>query len=237
MNKYIQKITVLSFIAIAVLGLTACQKSNQNDLQDAQQCLNTVANSEAMNCVAKISSDTSENAYKLRCAAVFISQGFNTPSSFASALDQIKNNNNSSCTGGCSGSLAAMSTLNFGTTADDQAAANQAFSECSKSGVKSYSMLASLFKLGTDLAKLAGNTNPDSLKNQITNLPPADVGQLVITTYQTACSDVVNASDSVKKYCAELQTSLNAGSDATAIGTCLKNKLADPNYNIGNCKP
>ncbi len=224
-----KKTTILSVIAVSVLALTACQKSNQNDLQDAQQCLNTAPNSEAMNCVSKISSDTSENAYKLRCAAVFISQGFNTPASFASALDQIKNDTSGSCTTGCSGSLVAMSTFNFGGTADDQAAANQAFSECTKSGVKSYSMLASLFKLGTDTVKGAsGSTNPDAMKTAMLALPSAEVGQIVITTYQTACSDVTNASDAVKKYCGELQTAVNSGSDATAIGACLKKKLGNP---------
>jgi len=220
-----KKTIALSVVALATLTFTACQKSNQNDLQDAQQCLNTAPNSEAMNCVSKISSDTSENAYKLRCAAVFISQGFNTPSSFASALDQIKNNGDSS---NGSGSLQAMSTLNFGPTADDQTAANSAFSECSKSGVKSYSMLASLFKLGTDLAKLAGNTDPNNMKSQLNNLTSSEVGQIVVTTYQTACSDMANGSDSVKKYCGELQTAMNSGSDAATIGACLKKKLDNP---------
>ena len=209
--------------------LVACQKSNQNDLQDAQLCLNKASSSEAMNCVSKLDSDYSENAYKLRCSAVFLSQGFGI-SKFSTAIDQIKNGNNgSSCTSACSNSVVAMTTLNFGATQAAVDMATRAFSECSRSGVKTYSMLSSIVKLGTDLNKLAGGSiDPNALQSRIASLDDTTVGQIVNTTLQTACANSQNAPESTQKYCSEMEAAKAAGATDEAIGACLKKKMANP---------
>jgi hypothetical protein len=226
--------TKLIFSVLFISTIYSCQKSDTNDLQDAQLCLNTAAAGEAMDCVSKISSNTSENAYKLRCSAVFIANNFGAPTSFISAMDQIKNGgNNAGCTGTCSGSLAAMSTLNFGTTSNSTAAANLAFSECSASGVGIYSQISSIFKIGTLLSTTAGSTDIGNLETAAAALTGASaqvVGEVVQVTYAASCSDTTNASDSTKQYCAELSAAISGGATAQAIGECLLKKMSDPAY-------
>ncbi len=222
--------------AILFLFLTSafvsCTKSDTNDLQDAQLCLNTAPASEAMNCVSKISSNTTENAYKLRCSAVFIANGFGSPSSFITALDQIKNgSNNAGCTGSCSGSLAAMSSLNFGTTQSDLDEATLAFNECKNSGVGIYSQISSIFKIGTLLAKTAGSVDVGNLETAAAALTGASaevVGEVVQATYASACADPTNASESTQQYCSELSTAISGGATSQSIGECLLGKMADP---------
>ncbi len=225
MNQ-ITKAILFLFLTSAVVS---CTKSDTNDLQDAQLCLNTAPASEAMNCVSKISGNTTENAYKLRCSAVFIANGFGTPSSFIDALDQINNGGNSSY----SGSLSAMSTLNFGTSQSDLDEATLAFNECTSSGVGIYSQISSIFKIGTLLAKTAGSIDINNLESAAASLAGADaavVGEVVQTTYSTACADTENASDSTKQYCAELSTALSGGATSQEIGECLLGKMADPGF-------
>lgn len=229
---------------IPLLLLMSCQKSDINDLQEAQLCLDQSPPSNAKNCVAKIASDTSENGYKLKCAAVFISEGFNTPASFTSALDQIKSPTNShGCTGDCSSSLAVMNSFRFSSGDNTQASnrqknnatADEAFSYCTSSGVKIYSQISSLFKLGTMLAMvtpavIAGGTpTVAQLQAAVASMTPADVGAVVTTTYQTSCLNLSSsASDSTKQYCTELGTAINSSADTTAIGNCLMARLANP---------
>ena len=219
--------TKIIFAALLTLTIFSCQKSETNDLQDAQLCLNTAAAADAQNCVSKIASNTSENAYKLRCSAVFISKGFGSPTSFISAMDQIKNGG----TTDQSGTMAAMATLNFGL---DTAAANSAFSECSNSGVGIYAQISSVFKIGTLFSALLPPATPGSpltpaqLEGVIAGVSDADVGNVIISTYGTSCGDTTNASDSTKQYCTELAAAIAAGSSPAVIGASFKNKLANP---------
>ena len=232
-----KKITTQLFIGLmSAAFLNSCTPNQEaNDLQEAQLCLNKAGQTEAMNCVSKISSNTSENAYKLRCAAIFISKGFGTPASFATAIDQMNGStSNGSCTGGtCSGSLVAMSTLNFGT---DTSAAAQAVSECTQSGVSIYAQISSIFKLGTDLVSLAGGaTSVAAIEGQIGNLSSAQVGQLVETVYTTGCASI-KADDPNQKYCTEISNAMGSGNyTTTQIGDCLKAKLDNPNYSGPLC--
>jgi hypothetical protein len=231
-DKYFEvnmkKTTQILSAAVLSFTLFSCQKSNNNDLQDAQLCLNKAAASEAQNCVAKIVSDTSENAYKLRCAAVFISKSFGSPTSFVSALDQIKNGGNAAgCSGGvCSGTLAAMSTLNFGT---DAASADQALSNCTNSGVGIYAQISSIFKIGTLLVITAGGaTSTTSLETALATADPAAIGAVVQATYASSCQNTSSASQSTQQYCTELAGAIASGSTPTAIGQCLINRLNNP---------
>jgi hypothetical protein len=229
-----QEITKIVLATLFIFSISSCQKSDVNDLQQAQLCLNTATAAEASNCVTAIASNTTENAYKLRCSAVFISKGFGAPTSFISALDQIKNGGNAAgCTGTCSGSLAAMSTLNFGIDGSAMTAANLAFSECSSSGVGIYTQISSLFKIGTLLTTTAGSIdigNIETAAAALTGSSAEVVGQVAQVTYSSTCLDTTNASESTKQYCAELSAAINGGATATAIGECLLKKMSDPAY-------
>lgn len=232
--------------ALSALLFTSCQQRSQlNDLQDAQDCLNTAPASQALSCVSKLSSDNSDRANALKCASYFISEGFSSPSSFIDALNSL--NNSSGCGGGCSSTVTAMTSFNFtaaGVSTPTQTqtnvdAANSAFSVCSQSGVKIYTQISSLFKIGTLTAKLAYDANGSAtpteqqIKDQITNVDSATLGDIVSTTYNSTCQDTTNASDSTKQYCSQLQSALSSYTTSTQIGNCLKFKLT--NGAAGSC--
>lgn len=227
------------FLLVSSVFLFSCAKSEKNDLKEAQLCLNSSGPTEALACVDKIASNGSAQAYKLRCAAIFISEGFNTPASFIDALDKI-NNPNGSCTGGCSSTVGAISALSFAKSSSDKVrsedSVNQAFTNCSLAETPIYLQISSLFKIGTLAANIAyiasGATAPteDQIKTALASLPPAEMGQLVVATYSASCQDLEKASDSTKKYCAELNVAVTAGGTETDIGNCLIGKLANPNF-------
>ena len=233
----------VSFLLLTA-ALVSCAKSEKNDLKEAQLCLNSAEGANALACMDKIASNNSAQAYKLRCAAVFISEGFNSPASFIDALDKI-NNPSGSCTGGCSSTVGAISALSFVKSSTDkvrsEASVDLAFSYCSLADTPIYMQISSLFKIGTLAANIAyiasGGTTPteDQIKTAISTLPSAEMGQLVVSTYTASCQDLEKASDSTKKYCAELGVAVTAGGTEAQIGDCLKNKLANPSYTCPQC--
>lgn len=228
--------------ALTFMTFQSCQKSDTNALQEAQYCLNKASSGQARGCVAGIASNTSAYSKSLKCAAIFISEGFGSASSLATALDTI--NTPGTCPGGCSSTVNAMATFNFksaGVTLPAERAANNvtaadAFSECSGSGVKSYVTISSLFKIGTMTSMIAYGLNgpgaaptPAQLEIAIAAMDDATVGSLVITTSAAVCADTTNASDATKTYCAELAVALASPTGTPAsIGACMKAKLANP---------
>ena len=98
-------------ISLLITAFFSCQKSATENLKDAQLCLNSSAPAEARGCLSKIEADTSALANKLRCSAIFISEGFNTPASFISALDKL--NAPGTCGAGCSSTVNAVTALSF----------------------------------------------------------------------------------------------------------------------------
>ena len=233
---------LLASVSLASLLFFSCQQSSKEDLKEAQLCLNSAAPSDARACLSKISSDTSAAAYKLRCSAVFISEGFNTPATFSNALDTLKNPG--TCTGGCSSTVTAINALNFhaGINLGSDAVARarnltvsaEAFSYCAQSQAGIYLQISSLFRLGTIAAMASyaanGSAAPtqDQIKAQIAGLDSATLGSIVKLTYSSSCADISTASDSTKAYCTELGKAVNSGTTDAAIGTCLKIKLQNP---------
>lgn len=221
-----QSLYTIAATLITLLSFQACQKGELAELQAAQLCLNTATAGTARNCVTNIASNKTEYAESLRCSAIFIEQGFSTPSQFIDALNAI-NNSSGSCTGGCSSTVGALVVFNFkgGTSI-----ANEAFTTCSKANVKFYTQVSSLFKLGT-LAKLAAGVaesatpTADQIKTGIGSMTDADVGSIVTSTYDTVCADTTNASAETKKYCTELSTAKSKGSTDDLIGACMKTLL------------
>jgi hypothetical protein len=232
----------------------SCAKSDKNDLKEAQICLDNSAPSEARACLSKISSNESPQAYKLRCAAVFISEGFNTSSSFIAALDKLTNPSGG-CTTTCSSTVAAISALTFknannANAADrsrSNAAADEAFSYCSLAETNIYMQISSLFKIGTSTANSAyvamggaatgATPTADQIQTALGTLNNTDMGNLAVATYGATCQDTSKASDSTKAYCAQLGASVKGGGTTDQIGACLKGKLANPSYSnpVANC--
>ncbi|OFZ31365.1 MAG: hypothetical protein A2622_01905 [Bdellovibrionales bacterium RIFCSPHIGHO2_01_FULL_40_29] len=240
-----KKIITASVLALTTITLFSCQKSSTEDLKDAQICLNNSTPSTARDCMTAIAGDTSAAAYKLRCSAVFISEGFNTPASFMTALDSL--NGTGTCTGGCSSTVTAVTSLSFSSgdntqpavQAQNLAVSAEALSYCSLAETSIYQQISSLFRIGTlasmkayELAGVAGaEPTPDEIKAAIAALPVADLGEIAIATHAASCQDVENASDSTKQYCAELASALGSGTGSAAdVGTCFQGKLLDPDF-------
>ena len=240
-----KKLAMTITLALTSTFLFSCQNaaSSKDALKETQLCLNTSLPASARNCVTKISSDLSAAAFKLRCAAIFISEGYNTPSAFTGAFDQI--NSTGSCTGGCSSTVNAINSLNFHSGINlgtDPVArqrntdvATEAFLNCSQSGANVYTQISSLFQIGT-LATMAyyslgSSTTPtqDQIKTAIGTLDPATLGGIVNTTYTSTCSgDLSKASAATVKLCSDLGAAVAGGATPTAVGACLKIKLANP---------
>lgn len=220
------KLLALALTLSASFLFQACQKGELAELQAAQLCLNTATAGTAQNCVANIASNTTAYAYSLKCTAIFIEQGFSTPSSFINALNAI---NSSGCSGTCSPTLNALTTLNFG---NNTTAANNAFSVCSKAEVKFYTQISSMFKIGTlayAAGSLSGTPTASQLETAVASVDAAVLGELAQTTYTSVCADTTGASAETKSYCNELALAVNTGGTSAAIGACLQARLADPN--------
>lgn len=243
-----KKILKTAALLVTTTILFSCQKSATENLKDAQLCLNTSAPAGARGCLSKIEGDTSTLAYKLRCSAVFISEGYNTPASFITALDSLKTPTGT-CGTGCSSTVNAVTALSFksgNNVGPSQAAidsrkrnndvAAEAYNYCQLSETPIYFQISSLFKIGTLASMFAygsngltGTPTTDQIKTALGQLQPADLGAIVIATYAASCKNIENASESTKTYCAELAAAQNSGNgSATAVGTCFQIKLSNP---------
>lgn len=242
----VSKVSVLLLLSFAVMS---CQKNETDLLQEAQSCLNDSPSSEARNCVSKISSINTPAAYKLRCAAIYIHEGFGAASSLINGLNDMNNpSGGGGCSGSCSPTFAVINNFNFhsGDNQDAQnrarniATADEAVETCALTESKAYIQVSSLFKIGT-MAKMAAYLDPGlapgqeptaaEIETALSGLPPAEIGELATTTYNLACANNSNPSDSAKKYCDELSESISSyGSNFSAIGSCLLGKIDDENH-------
>lgn len=234
MQTILKNLFSIATLTLISLSFFSCKKGDSDDMLEAQYCLNKAANSEARACVSKIESKGTPSAYKLMCASVFISKGFGSVSSFASAIDQITHPSGGGCTGNdCAGSLNAMNVMNFGT---DATAASQAVDFCTKSQVVAYSQMSSMFSIGTQMKIALGNTsNPSAtdLENAVQAIPDSTLGSIVNQTYSSSCSDLTNASNETKQYCAQLQVAVsNTDGSNAAVGAFLKNCLQNPGVGV-----
>lgn len=241
------KVTALLLLSFVVMS---CQKNETDLLQEAQSCLNDSPSSEARNCVSKISSINTPASYKLRCAAIYIHEGFGAASALINGLNEMNNpSGGGGCSGSCSPTFAVINNFNFhsgdnldpANQARNIATANEAVETCALTESKAYIQVSSLFKIGT-MAKMSAfgalvaptpgqEPTPAEIQAALTALPPAEIGELATTTYNLACASNLNPSDSAKKYCDELSESISThGSNFSAIGSCLLGKIDDENF-------
>ncbi len=243
-----KKILIAAALIITTTSLFSCQKSATENLKDAQICLNTSAPAEVRGCLSKIEGDTSALAYKLRCSAVFISEGFNTPASFITALDSLKTP--TGCGGTCSSTVSAVTALSFdsGNNAGPSAPAVanrqrnldvsvEAYNYCELSETPIYFQISSLFRIGTlasmtafSVTGVAGTAPTETeIKAALTALPNDQLGAIAIATFEATCQNLETASDSTKTYCAELAAAQSSGDgSANDVGVCFKAKLNNP---------
>lgn len=219
--------------------ITSCgPQSEKSLLQEAQLCLNEAPASEARDCVSKISNMTSASAYKLRCSAIFISEGFGGAAELVKNLDLIESGG--SCTS-CSTMVPLMTVFSFNNHKDDPnfqsrniATAEEAVSECTQTGSKGYYQVSQLFKMGTITQMKAykpeidPNTvlTEDDLLAALDDLNDEDLGDIAISTYQFTCTQTSNPSETMKSICDDFSQAIgpNIG-NPQAVGECLKIKL------------
>ena len=217
---------------LAILALPSCQKSETNNLQDAQLCLNTATQDTARDCLTSIESDKTAFADSLRCSAIFIAEGFGSPADLYKALEGMSPTNS----GSTIDALVTFSFSKLGTDSIEKRNANKAtaidaFKVCSQSNVKFYTQISSLFKIGTlaamDVITANQAVNSGTIKNIIANFDPATLGEIVTTSHASVCSgDMTDAPDSTVSYCSELSAALANHTTPEAIGICLRTILA-----------
>jgi len=212
---------------IAIFGVLffifSCKKSSVEDLKDAQYCLNTATASTARNCLSKITSDSSSQAYELRCAAEFIAESKDI-SSLLTALNTVQ---------GSSQTAVAIQSLKFSSTT----VANTTFNYCNSSGIEVYAQLGSIFNISTLASTMAGG----DIVTQVGNIDDTTLGNIVLTTYQAACpTTTTNSSNSstggTEQYCKEIQNAVAANANnPAAIGACMTYLLTKQGAQPSGC--
>ncbi len=219
----------VALISVSLLGLTACQESEQDVIKDAQYCMDDArTSSQAQACISKLEGIETPAAYVIRCAGEFISQGFTSPSRLVDVIDALK------ADGGTAGLLGFMSF-------SDLTSASRAFTYCTKSNQKGMNLLAALMKTATTITAtnptlLAGLTaNPPvypteaEIKTAIDNITAGGaeaVGETVKTVYQISCGSGSPANADVCNQINDAAASYGGISSASAadIGAYLLNE-------------
>ncbi len=185
------------FVLLIGFLLGACSaKKDADKVADAQACLNSSTQATAMDCVSKVDGVETAAAYTVRCAAIFIRQGFSQPAFVAQAATQIKSGSGSSST------TAVMEAFEFralSTLTENYNQSQTALDYCSRSSSKGLSFLATTASLATTSKYLTSvvsgcSSSADTatqlacLKNANDTAADTAVGTIVSGAYATNCS-------------------------------------------------
>lgn len=148
------RITILSLLSIS---LVHCAATESDKIRDAQDCLNKATTATARTCYNKVSGVSSRGASLIRCAALFVEQGFSSPSQLQSIITSMQGSgSNPTAT-----SMVALSFKAHGVSASDSTDvtnASDAAVQCAASGSNGLMMLASMSSMATSISQLAGGT-------------------------------------------------------------------------------
>lgn len=223
----------ISSLLFSSVVLTSCEDEQDVKVASAQECLDYANSTNVDTCTAMVSGLESPIAYKIRCSAHYIAQGF-TGARFASAFEKIKNNT----AGGTDPMAAAMSYLTF-TAKTGTHGSDNTLEDCKKSGVVALIRLATVTSMGTLIAtSTAGGgitfsdgvteeeltTALNNIKNSGGATDKESLGTLAITASENFCQAGSQFADNA--ICKNVQNAIVTGNgDATAIGTELLNQL------------
>ncbi len=135
------KIFLLLALMITFIGAVGCESKDDQNLAQAQQCLDKASPTTVDGCTSFITNDVSPKAYMIRCAADFIRNGF-IGSRIAEAFQKIKDN-------GSGQNVDAMGTALSFMAFPSMDLVNQAQSNCEKSGVPSMLRLVTMSSMAT----------------------------------------------------------------------------------------
>jgi hypothetical protein len=217
-----------SLLCVALLAgfvWVACESTEDDKVNQAQACLDKATDGASANeCAAKVSDVTGPRAAMIRCAAVFIGQGYTTQSTkFIDAFHALKDKQS-----GVNSTVGMIQHLSFsGGTADTDA--DLAVSYCTETGIDSWIMFASMARLATSLNVLAGGGTPTpaQLQAQVGNLTDQEAGEVAVAVADNYCRD---SSTHDVEFCGQFNAATQNSSLTTAqIGALLKQQLQDTN--------
>ncbi|MEI7973211.1 MAG: hypothetical protein WCH11_02465 [Bdellovibrio sp.] len=221
---------LIIFVLVGSVGLlSGCANKKEADkVVDAQACLNASSQGTALDCVSKVEGLDSSAANTIRCAAIFIRQGFSNPTFVAQAANQVKSGSGKSAT------LAIMTAFEFkalASVSENYTMSQDALKYCSQSGSKGLGFLATSASLATTSKYLsfvivgacgsAGDTAAQltCLKTQNNTTADAAVGTVVAAAYQTNCQGTQAGAN--KEFCSQFATATAAcaSTNYTCIGS------------------
>lgn len=233
------------FVLIAVVFSVGCsmEKDEDRTIASALACLDSATTSTQSDlCQAKVNGMTSQQSYLIRCSANLIAQGV-TGSRLASAFSQL---NRPPTTGTQSSQM--LSFLVFAKNLPLNTA-DLTYTNCTLSGVKSVSGLASMIQAATTVASVSGSleggtldpASPSFDRNQLTTIAntlkndnsagattkKSTIGQVALTMQSSLCG--TGSSLSNQDVCTRINSAITTGNGNTAqIGQALLNLLINP---------
>lgn len=207
---------------IAAGGLVGCESKNEANLAKAQACLDQATPATVDACTAMVGSDGSQKAMLIRCAGLYIKNGF-VGDRVVQAFERIKENPS----GGTNPMTTAFSIMAF--TSQDQA--DLAAEYCTASGVRSMERLSTFTGMATLIAVNGGiGTIPTeglseaqmltAIQNVQTAINGGDtalassLGAVAIQAEQSYCQE--GSSFKTNKVCEDLSAAVAAG-DASQV--------------------
>ena len=220
-------ITKIIITATTLIFLVSCSEKDSDKIGDAQNCLDTATQASVSSCLDKLGSIDNQAANTIRCAGAFIQEGFDDPSKFLTAFEQLEQSSS-----GGSSTLGFMGALAFST----QERADNAVDVCKKSESRGFILLSTMTGIATTLSTFASISfdpnNPPTqaqmeaaLSSCNTDSCEEAIGNLTINLYESSCTDGTTSNEQV---CSEVSQAMAAGSTAEEIGAQLLAILNNP---------
>ena len=227
------KILLTAFLAVP---FTACKKANNDDVAEAQACLDHTNAAGALSCMDKVAGVNSEAADLVRCSAIMIYESFASPVKIANIATQMQNSSGSGTASSVAIGLLVFSEGSGSSSALDMA--NQAFSYCLASQSKGMLLLASMALIATTIDSVGGATvaaDCDStapgysaatcqaaVQTSVCSADTNTLGNTAISAYQQSCS---NSSQQNSSVCKQYSTVTNGSTDPATVGASLKHSM------------
>jgi hypothetical protein len=209
---------ITTALIFSALFLAACGRKDIDKVGDAQNCLDTSSRSNVSTCVEKVAGLETPGSYVIRCAASFISEGFDDVTRLTTALSNMTNSGTGAS--GVSASVAVMGVLAFkngGSTAQNLANATLAQTYCAKSGSKGLILLASIASFATTVLGYAAD--PSSILNGLATAKDSTAAQALVGTAVLAAytSNCTSGQTSNQQFCSQFTSVVgSAGTDTSA---------------------
>ncbi len=216
------------FLCLSFLFFVSCEDSEQQDLAEAQDCVNTSTGPAALSCLSKINGQT-QRANALRCAAYFRYQNFTT-SELVNIID-FYSDDSSASTDDLASELVFAGSPGLETntqSAKDLSDLTRSVCVSSASGSKSLDLVSGVANFATTTANILNNIDPDFSiiadgSTPVTAAQDQDLGNIVLSMEASACAD------SSEGFCNDIDAILadSASSNPEDVGAALRRYL-DP---------